>query len=80
MTKPLKSLGDFSIADAIQADNIILGVSRDKPGCLAVALGRVKGLVDDIWLVFECPPAEARKIAASLMNKADSVEERGRGQ
>lgn len=51
------------------ADRIIVGVLEESPTHVALALGR-----DDEYYLLECPPPKARQIAASLLNKADSIE------
>jgi hypothetical protein len=55
----------------LQADKVIVGVLEDYPGMVALALG-----VDSMenYYLLECSPTKARKVAASLMNKADWVE------
>ena len=67
-------MNDFEQLGAISltvtaADRIIVGVLEDSPDTVALALGS-----KDNYLLLECPPAKARQIAASLLNKADSVE------
>ena len=75
MSEPFIPMGECSISDAVDANKIIVGVSRDNTGGVILALGR-DGLAEgtELWLVLECPPGQARQIAASLLNKADSVE------
>lgn len=57
----------LKIADA---DRVIVGILQDSPDRVALAVGRS----DDDYYLLSCPPARARQIAASLLNKADSAE------
>jgi hypothetical protein len=55
----------------LQADKVIVGVLEDSPGMVALALGVENA---ENYYLLDCSPAKARKIAASLMNKADWIE------
>lgn len=61
-------LGNLRL-QVVSADRIVVGVLADSPGNIALALG-----FEESYLLLECPPSKARQIAASLLNKADSIE------
>lgn len=65
-----ESLGAVNL-NIIEANRIVVGVLEDTPDHVALALGHEGA---DLYLLMECSPVRARQIAASLMNKADSVE------
>lgn len=63
-----ENLGAISLQTAT-ADRVVVGVLEDSPDMVALALG-----CQEDYLLLECPPSKARQIAASLLNKADSIE------
>ena len=65
-----KKLGALTLS-VTDANRIIIGVLQHSPNIVALALGRDDG---EEFFLMECEPWRARQIAASLMNKADSIE------
>ena len=63
-------MGAISL-NVTDADRIIVGVSEQSRDKVALALGNGE---ENKYYMMECPPSRARQIAASLLNKADSVE------
>lgn len=63
------TLGALTL-NVVDARHIVIGILEQTPGVIALALGDG----EDHYLLLECDPARARQIAASLLNKADSVE------
>lgn len=63
-----ESLGAISLK-VTNADRVVVGILADTPDNVALALG-----CNEDYLLLECPPSKARQIAASLLNKADSIE------
>jgi hypothetical protein len=51
------------------ADRVIVGILEDSPDSIALALG-----YGGDFVMLECEPSRARQIAASLLNKADSID------
>lgn len=62
------SVGSLSLS-VTTADQVVVGLLGDTPGVVGLALG-----CSGEFVMVECDPARARKIAASLLNKADAVE------
>lgn len=58
--------------NVVEADRVIVGVLEESPDTVALAVG----CDESSYYLLECPPARARQIAASLLNKADRVEGR----
>lgn len=67
-------MGQMTLS-VVEARRVVIGVveqgHRSGARAVALALGDPHGN----YFMLECPPARARQIAASLLNKADSVEE-----
>jgi hypothetical protein len=66
-----EDLGAISLS-VQPADRIVVGILEDSPDNVAVALGFGQGE----FILLECAPSKARQIAASLLNKSDSIDER----
>lgn len=56
----------------VEADRVVVGILEDSPDKVALAIG----CDESNYYLLDCPPARARQIAASLLNKADRVEGR----
>ena len=69
--KDWEDLGAVSLSTT-PADRIVVGVLEDSPDNVAIALGFGEG----DFILLECSPSKARQIAASLLNKSDSIDER----
>lgn len=74
MDEGFEDLGAVSIK-VVNADKIIVGILEDSPEMIALAVGISVDSEErpDFYLV-ECDPPRARQIAASLLNKADSID------
>lgn len=55
----------------LSADKIIVGILEESPDKVALAMGMQSS--SEYYLI-ECEPSKARQIAASLLNKADSID------
>jgi hypothetical protein len=63
-------MGSLSLS-IIDADRLIVGILEERRDRVALALGNGS---DDTYYVLKLPPARARQLAASLLNKSDSIE------
>ena len=63
-------MGAISL-NIIDADRLIVGILEENRNRVALALGTGTG---DTYYVLQLPPARARQLAASLLNKSDSIE------
>ena len=55
----------------VEADRVIVGILGESPERIALALG--SDAAGSHYLI-QLPPSRARQLAASLLNKSDSVE------
>lgn len=63
-------MGAISL-NIIDADRLIVGILDESRDRVALALGAG---ANDKYYVLQLPPARARQLAASLLNKSDSIE------
>ena len=63
-------MGAMSL-NIVEADRVIIGVLEDSPDRVALALGNDAAAR---YYLLQLPPARARQLAASLLNKSDSIE------
>jgi hypothetical protein len=63
-------MGAISL-NIIDSDRVIVGVLADSPDRVALALGND---ATDSYYLLQLTPERARQLAASLLNKSDSVE------
>jgi hypothetical protein len=63
-------MGAISL-NIIDSDRVIVGVLADTPDRVALALGNDAA---DSYYLLQLTPERARQLAASLLNKSDSVE------
>lgn len=63
-------MGAISL-NIVDADRVIVGILAETPDRVALALG--SDSYGNYYLL-QLPPANARQLAASLLNKSDSIE------
>lgn len=63
-------MGAISLS-IVDADRVIVGILAETPDRVALALG--SDFYGNYYLL-QLPPANARQLAASLLNKSDSIE------
>ena len=69
-----EDLGAVSL-NVVNAERLIIGILEDSPDTIALAVGLPPGNGKrPEYFLIECDPSRARQIAASLLNKADSVD------
>ena len=63
-------MGALSLS-IVEADRVIVGILEESQDRVALALGND---ANGNYYLLQLPPAKARQLAASLLNKSDSIE------